>query len=178
VRFRPVTQTRTGFGRGNCTEASIASLLGVEIDQVPDLWTGAPDGSTAEEHQPFANRLHLWQWLKSKHGVQLCGVKLATPERDLGEAWRRASDVIPLDVEAATWARHHLIIGHNPAGVWHQICGARHGRMVWDPNPSRAGVVDCQWVEWLVPLGCVPDNAIHLPSAEWAEPVPPSQEPT
>lgn len=162
----PVTQSRTGFGRGNCTEASIATLLGVRLEDVPDLWSGAADGASAEEHQPLDNRIRLWTWLKSNHGLQLCGVKLAKPVRDIFEAWHCACGILPLPVETAEWARFHIAVGHNPNGVSHQVCAER-GRLVWDPNPSRAGIVNCQWIEWLVPLDIVPDNARHLPSAEW-----------
>lgn len=37
-QFRPVFQTRYGAPAGNCTEACIASILGVPLEDVPDLY--------------------------------------------------------------------------------------------------------------------------------------------
>ena len=94
----PVTQTRTGYGCGNCTEAGIASLLGVALEDLPDIWAGphVPDDAPAEEHQPLANRIRLWEWLKREHSVQLCGVKLLQPRPSLRSAWERACELFPL----------------------------------------------------------------------------------
>jgi hypothetical protein len=170
-RFHFVGQVRTGFGRGQCTEASIASLLGVNLNEVPDLWAGPDAGPTADEQQPFENRVRLWEWLKSEHQVMLLGVKLLQSWTDLTAAYIHACKLFPFNVGREPWARYHLIIGHNPDGVWHQICGKR-GIPVWDPNPSHRGLINVQWFEWLVPLDVVResfDDVSDMPCAEWQE---------
>lgn len=170
--MRPVHQVRTGYGRGQCTEAAIASLLGVPLDAVPDLWAGphVPADAPPEAHQPLHNLIRMWHWLKQTHGVQLCGVALAEP-MPLRDAWERACSVVVWPVETAEWARFHLASGPNPDGVGHYVVCDR-GELAHDPNPSRRGIVACRHVQWLVPLELVPDDARELPSAEWREEAP------
>jgi hypothetical protein len=163
--MKPVDQVRIGFGRGQCTEAAIASLLGVPLDAVPDLWAGPDAGPTAEEQQPIVNLIRMWEWLKTNHGVQLCGVRLATP-MPLYEAWMRARDVLPGVAVLDDWARWNLAVGPNPDGVGHYVV-CRDGTMVHDPNPRRRGIVECTHVQWLVPLGLLDGDVLALPSAEW-----------
>jgi hypothetical protein len=38
--MKPVIQTKTEFGKGNCLAACIASILEIEIDVIPDLKSG------------------------------------------------------------------------------------------------------------------------------------------
>lgn len=166
--MKPVDQIRTGFGRGQCTEASIASLLGVPLDEVPDLWSGAPDSETnVEVHQPQANRMRMWWWLQERHGVMLIAARLPEPTTVL-DAWLRGVTFL---VEDAGFPRealspHHLAVGPNPDGMSHCVV-ALDGVVVHDPNPQRRGIVNARWVEWLVPLRAVPEAARGMPCAEW-----------
>lgn len=164
--MRPVDQIRTGFGRGQCTEASIASLLEVGLEDVPDLWTGAPETETdPEAHQPMANRMRLWWWLQERHGVMLVGGKLPRPTT-IREAWRLAEEFMLHHAGFGWLPEDHLAIGPNPDGVSHQVVCCR-GKLMHDPNPSRRGITGAQWIEWLVPLDRVPESARGMPCAEW-----------
>ena len=157
----PVDQIRTGFGRGQCTEASIASLLGIPLADVPDLWAG-PD---AEEQQPQSNRIRMWEWMKSHHGVMQCAVQFAKPMPIL-EAWEFAMT----DSAIVEWGKatdgYHLADGDNPDGCAHYVV-CRNGAMVHDPNPRRRGIVAAAGLSWLIPLGLVPEDARELPAAVW-----------
>ena len=167
TKLYPVTQVRTGYGKGQCTEAAIASLIGCTLEDVPDLWTGAPDGSTEEEHQPYENRVRLWNWLKREHGVMLCAVRLLE-NTEAQAAYDRALQLF-VEPKDAVWAEYHYLVGPNPDGVNHVIV-ARRGVPVWDPNPSRRGITAVRWVEWLVPLHLLPEDVQTFPAAEWLEP--------
>lgn len=51
----------------------------------------------------------------------------------------------------------HVMFGPNPGGVSHCVVG-RMGTVVWDPNPSRAGLAAVDGLIFLVPLDrCPPD---------------------
>lgn len=166
--MKPVDQIRTGFGRGQCTEASIASMLEVELADVPDLWSGAPDTEADPEvHQPMANRLRLWWWLQERHGVMLVGFRLKTP-LNIAEAWDRASRLMFESADFRRLPNDHFAAGPNPDGVSHLVV-CRRGALVHDPNPLRRGIVEARWIEWLVPLDDVPEAARGMPCAEWTE---------
>lgn len=166
----PVTQVRTGYGRGQCTEASIASLLEVPLEAVPDIWAGphVPLDAPGSEHQPLALTVKMWEWLKREHGVMLCGIKLRERAPTIREAWLRSDGLFPFDWSEAAWSRFHIACGPNPDGVEHCVVCER-GELAWDPNPSRRGIVACQFVQWLVPLDLLPASVLELPSAEWRE---------
>lgn len=58
--FRPVMQTKFGGGLGNCMIACLASMLGVPLEEVPDI---PPTDPT----RPFK----LDAWLKREWGLRL-----------------------------------------------------------------------------------------------------------
>lgn len=135
----PVTQTRIGRPHGNCTEACIASVLEVGIDAVPDLYD--PDHEWGSPDFRKAQFLRLHTWLLEVHGLKYVQI-LAPP--------RRALPVFAELLEDAFFTTHHLLMGYNPDGVGHCTVGLA-GRMVWDPNPLRRGIVDADEVVYLLP---------------------------
>lgn len=166
----PVTQVRTGYGRGQCTEASIASLLEVELEAVPDLWAGplVPLDAPPEVHQPLLLCEALWRWLREVHQVVWCEVRFpaALELSTVPYAHGRAVRVLfGLDApDAEPWTEHHVMFGANPAGISHCVVG-RYGSVVHDPNPSRAGIVACSGLIFLIPLDRCPED---LPlAARW-----------
>ena len=154
--FRPVDQVRVGYGRGQCTEASVASLLGCELADVPDLWAG-PDGpadAPPVAHQPTGRLRALMRWLR---GRGLLWVEVGFTRRAL-----------PLGIDGTLglseavgwpawmqWDEPHLLLGHSPGGVGHATVGL-HGRVHHDPNPSRRGLTNANAVAWLVPAASFP----------------------
>lgn len=168
----PVDQVRTGYGCGQCTEASIASLLGVSLDVVPDLWAGphVPVDAPLEEHQPKERCEALWRWLREVHGVVWCELRFSS----LLSGTRIGADFVTQALrmvfphlrnpEIASWAEHHVMFGPNPSGVEHCVVG-RGGAFVHDPNPSRRGIAACSGLIFLVPLEqCPPELPL---AARW-----------
>lgn len=109
---------------GNCVQAAVASLLHVPLETVPDFADGKP---------------------------------CTTPE-DTGRFWRRFDDY--LAKQGLTTVRlpgnHcpeslHLASGMSPRGVNHMVVRQGDG-IVFDPHPSRAGLLDIQTVRVLAPL--------------------------
>lgn len=152
--MREVTQTRTGFPAGNCTEATIASLLGVDLESVPQLWSGDLDAKDYAEAQPPERMVALLDWMEREHGVRWvewrlhepCGLPIAAvdlPRRDL------------LDM-----SRPHVLVGPNPDGVPHCVVG-QGGDVRWDPNPARRGIVAVTHIGALVPVAVAEAAGIH-----------------
>ena len=147
--MRPVTQVRTGYGRGQCTEAAIASILECRLDEVPELWGGpsVPVDAPPEEQQPQENHERLWAWLQTRGFLFAWGEFSERPVPLLYLRFGEAFDDLP-------WAGFHLMAGPNPDGVQHMVV-ARGGGVAWDPNPSRRGITACSAVGFLLPRNVV-----------------------
>ena len=112
----PVTQTillgDPSGERGNCFAACIASILELPIEQVPNFCN----------HDDW--RLRTNEWL-SLRGLAYLDVNLVGDARD----------------ELVRFWGYHVISGDGPRGVRHAVVGLR-GEIVWDPHPTRAGLLD------------------------------------
>lgn len=153
THLQPVTQTRVGAPQGNCTEAAIASILGVHLTAVPDLYDHVTKPTTFGPWRE-ARFAELHRWLLDEFGLKWCQV--------LGD-WSVAEDVL----EARFGRReirdtHYLMMGRNPDGVGHATVG-RNGTMVWDPNPARRGLIDNDENVFLLPAAYFPAEARHFP---------------
>lgn len=142
--MKEVTQARTGMWKGQCTEASVASILEVPLEDVPDLWAGphVPEDASFDEQRPPERSAALVAWLREKHGRWVCFGKLSP------------AHPLPLNLEnpmfeGLPWDQHHMLGGPNPDGLPHFVVGL-NGAVVWDPNPSRRGIVTCDEVWFLV----------------------------
>lgn len=108
---------------GNCLQAAVASLLDLELDDVPHFavyvdWFAA-----------------MRRWARDRGG-DFTYFAFPVPEQyaDAWEAW-------------SAWGREHgahvLLSGPSPRGpFWHVVVGDVDRRVVWDPHPSRAGLVE------------------------------------
>lgn len=96
---------------GDCWRSSLASLLGLEPEEVPH----------------FA--LYLSWWFETRRWLQGRGLDLAyLPADD-----ERLEDFEP-DVPV-------MVGGGSPRGDFgHCVVGTIGGQLVWDPHPSRAGI--------------------------------------
>ena len=132
VGLTPTTQRVEGYPYGECVRASYATLLDLPIELVPRFDPGAllPGEPQAARERTFVALL----------GATL-GVPLALVESPPVPLAR-----IPADVRAG----YHLISGISPRGFGHRCVGL-HGRVVWDPHPSRAGLSSITSVGFLVP---------------------------
>lgn len=121
--------TQTHLAPGNCWQTAVACLLDVAIDDLPSQVEIEARGGS------YNNALQ--DYLGKHHGLALV--------------------VLRLPVEAYAQLRvvgYHLMIGATERtatnGVHHVVVG-RDGEMVWDPHPSRAGLIGKAEWELIVP---------------------------
>ena len=123
-----IKQRRTGPVKGQCTEATIASLLRIHPKLwehvVPDLYNES--GRTAESERP------LYEWLLAQGYRQ---VRCHFAPRDRINIYNFVVDVdwLPWDFQC------HALMGESPSGVPHMMVGKR-GEQFWDPNPEGLGL--------------------------------------
>ena len=129
--MRELTQTSTGLV-GNCWQTAVACILDIDPDVMPsqmvlDRCERQPDGSVKRVGPGYNNALQAY--LQRHHG--LAYVELHMP------------------VEAYSYlsiSGYHLMTGTTVRsaemdGMRHVVVG-RDGKVVWDPHPSRAGLLD------------------------------------
>jgi hypothetical protein len=107
---------------GNCTQAAVATIFGLELDDVPhfvDLTLGDP--------RPGAWWPVFRSWSEDRFGVSWISLD---PDAVLAIAWQRdARDVLLLGA------------GRSSQGPWgHTVVIDGLLELVWDPNPGGNGV--------------------------------------
>lgn len=116
VGLRGVTQRIEGYPFGECVRASYATIFGLDIRDVPRF---DPGSLRPGENQTKRER----EWL---HMIGLDLIEIPAAE---------AAELPPEELD-----RDHLVSGISPRGLGHR-CVGHGGRVVWDPHPSRAGLV-------------------------------------
>lgn len=129
----PQTQRVVGWPNGECVRASYATLLGIPITSIPRLDPGA--AMMAGEDQGVRER----EWLASI-GFDLMEISTNPHENLSPEVLGCIPSTMP-----------HLISGISPRGYGHRCVGVG-GKLVWDPHPSKVGLVSIYSVGFLVPL--------------------------
>lgn len=163
----PVDQVRVGIPAGQCTEASVASLLNVSLDAVPELW----DEQQTTLERPVRSSVRLYAFVLSQ-GYQWA-------QYDFGDTPVEQFDLDGLQLPPAHLELalgYHLMLGHNPGGAPH-MCVGLAGMVAHDPNPSRAGLARVDSISVLVPLAQVDDQHVHwifrhykrTPAGAWQE---------
>lgn len=114
--MRPIAQTVTEAGKGNCLAACIASILEVPIESIPDLRCGS-DHAALEAFLATHGMSPVWLWC----------TKLASSY----------VGYVPI---------HCILIGGSPrrAGIRHAVVGVPNGygyQIVHDPHPEGGGIV-------------------------------------
>lgn len=106
---------------GNCTQAVFASILGLELDEVPDF-------NTIHQHAEHSGYYydHLERWCREK-GFQLTML--------------RADNV---------FGGYYLADGPSPRGASHFVV-MKSGSIHHDPHPSRAGILMVKHIWILLP---------------------------
>lgn len=142
--MKPVTQTRTGRPHGNGWAAAIASILEVPLEAVD--WSA---GLSAEEIEPNGPDGDAGPRYLQRRAERLddLGVWILEFLVDSLASW--PPGYIPADAYA-------LGYGPNPEGVPHVVVwqgSPTAGRMVWDPNPLRRGIVRLESLGFLVHTG-------------------------
>ena len=104
---------------GNCFATSIACILDRDIAEVPNFIASYPYHHT-----------HLETWLRSQ-GLDLTFLLLP------------AETLLSVYPDKA----YHTIQGPTPRGIGHCVVG-QDGKVVWDPHPSRDGLLESRQDEW------------------------------
>ncbi len=139
--FKPVHQTsfrsEDDGSRGNCFQASLASIMGLPLHGVPEF------------HRQFFKEtwmLDVQNWLDF-YGLQI---------HDISKLINR-TDPEPLDLKIQDY--YYLVSGPSPRGDWHHQCVGYKGEIVHDPYPEGTGLADGVYTyEILVPIKYFPDN--------------------
>lgn len=131
IGYTPTTQRTEGWPTGECVRATYAAILNRPIGSIPRF-----DPASLAEGEEQRDREH--KWLASQ-GLGLVEISTASDEE------------LPPEVLACVPDVEHLISGMSPRGFGHR-CVGRAGRVIWDPHPSRAGLVSVYSIGFLVPL--------------------------
>lgn len=137
VGVRPVTQRTTGWPNGECVRAAYAAILHLPIEDVPRF---DPADLRPGEEQMGRERT----WLAS---LQLPGAPRGFLLREIKVP---PEETLPAEVLDAVPEIEHLMSGLSLRGHYHRVVG-RGGRVIWDPHPSRAGLLTCYALGFLVP---------------------------
>lgn len=123
--------TQTNLDPGNCWQTVIACLLDVEPEELPvqglyDWWV-----KEADEVKQYGPSYHnaLQDYLRTHHDLTYAEIGgVVTPLLQVREpGWHMMTGrTVRSD---ANGGRRHVVV-------------ARYGEVVWDPHPSRAGLLD------------------------------------
>lgn len=134
--MRKIMQTKFGLG-GNCQSATVATLLGIQIDEVPDFW----DGCELEEGISDEDK----ERLEKENGVRfqdnfvsflakfgLTSISLGVDVGDHSEWVNSISKALP-NVPL-------LVNGLSPRRYMHSVIWM-NGELWHDPHPEGGGVI-------------------------------------
>ena len=141
-----IMQTKFGVG-GNCQSATIATLLGIQIDEVPDFWENC---DLTEGCDDFENgRIYNENFNCFIKNFGLTSISLGVSAGDHSE-WinsvSRQMAGIPL-----------LVNGLSPRGFMHSVIWM-DGELYHDPHPEGGGVIPANLTFLMPTFG---DDPIH-----------------
>lgn len=119
--FQTITDHNPAEGRyGNCTQASVASLLNLPLNEVPHFCVELPQGTDGGIEE--SRRINEWLRTRGLALFELCYAadSLAAWEED----WRKRGIRF-----------YHLLSGISPRGFCHCTVGL-NGRVIHDPHPA------------------------------------------
>ncbi|MBC6676242.1 hypothetical protein ABLT35_13610 [Acinetobacter johnsonii] len=138
--MKKVMQTITGLG-GNCEGATIATLLGLNIEDVPSFWEGIDIKTTDTDESGVIYQENLNSFLR-QHGYRMLNLGVTKNPKAQDINW-------VIEVSKAIGAKH-LVAGISPRGHMHSVI-YEHGQLWHDPHPEGGGVIPCQ-ICMLVPI--------------------------
>ena len=138
--MKKVMQTITGLG-GNCEGATIATLLGLNIEDVPSFWEGIDIKTTDTDESGVIYQENLNSFLR-QHGYRMLNLGVTKNPKAQDINW-------VIEVSKAIGAKH-LVAGISPRGHMHSVI-YEHGVLWHDPHPEGGGVIPCQ-ICMLVPI--------------------------
>jgi len=135
--MKPVDQTRFGKPDGNCFIAAMASILEVNLADIPDVYCD-------EDRWPDCAE-RLLEWL-DKHDLDFMYLDIKDFPKDF--YWPKG---------------YHLMGGPGPRGPGHMVVGL-DGVMVHDPHPSREGILSVE--DYTFFIAKQPQRLIRKPVTE------------
>ncbi len=138
--MKKVMQTVTGLG-GNCEAATIATLLGLDINDIPSFWEGI---DVKHPTAPGVGTLYQdnLNYFLRKHGYRMLNLGVTENPTDQDINW-------VIDVSKGIGTKH-LVAGISPRGYMHSVI-YENGQLWHDPHPDGGGVTPCQ-ICLLVPI--------------------------
>ena len=133
--LKRVRQLRSGPCDGQCTEASYASILGVELSEVPDLYTGDPSNPRCAKRWRTLRR-----YISDSHEsvIMTCHFKARTLPLEASSLPRHVEDYLR---GTLSWsAKYHTMMGMTTGGVPHMVVGYR-GHQVWNPSTKPSSML-------------------------------------
>lgn len=123
--MKKVYQTRYGKNEGNCFPAAIASILELELDEVPDFCNIHSEDSYYQE---------FIYWL---HRLGYTAIPIATNKDELANSMHLKGSYL-------------LVTGKNKDGVNHCVV-YRNGEMVHNPNRKCEGITP-EYLDIIYPM--------------------------
>lgn len=132
-------QTKFGIG-GNCEGATLATLLQLDLKDIPDFWDGCDKTKPTCKVEGAKYQENVNNFLK-EHNLKSfsIGFEEATDESNL---W-------VIDISKGAGVKH-LVNGISPRGYMHSVI-YEDGELWHDPHPDGGGVIACQ-VNFLHPV--------------------------
>lgn len=137
--MKKVMQTKTGLG-GNCEGATLATLLGLDISDVPDFHDGCDDKNPSSEENGEIYQTNLNNFL-AKFNLKSVSIGWNSPNED-SSAW--------VENFSSQLGVPHLVAGKSPRGYMHSVI-YKGGKLWHDPHPEGGGVIPCQ-IQFLMPI--------------------------
>ena len=139
TKFSAFTSKGERITYGNCLVACIASVLDVDIHEVPNLYTlygiTRPQPPDAVDTPYWAEVLNVW--MREKHGKEL----------EIMTALAYASRV----TKDANYPRTAIVKGMSHRDKPH-CCIYHLSTLIWDPHPSREGLKETKHVYVITPV--------------------------
>ena len=120
--MKPIMQTDFTFNTGNCGEACLASILEIELSDIPMLH----DPDNVQDGQIYCKNLRNFLSQFGLSYIDLTFIEGHNPKDFFKDCWAIVTGLSPRGTEE--WHRHGV--------VWY------NGEIVHDPHPSGAGLVE------------------------------------
>lgn len=132
--MKPITQTQFGRPDGNCFASCVASILELELSEVPNF--------CAAKVEDWMIAFQDWLAERGLHAIEMTVADQ--------EAWIEAS-------KPRGWC---ILSGPGPRGLAHSVVG-QDGRIAHDPHPSRHGLDKIEQAMFFVALDPVAVRVAH-----------------
>lgn len=144
--MREITQTKVVVRnskdemvvRGNCFAACVASMLDMEIAEVPNVEVFF---DTSWDYRYLMN-----QWLEVRFGLKLEYTDDYNLFHDCDD-WTENTNSERLRLANELY----IASGPSPRGVSH-ACIYQAGKLIWDPHPTREGILSVEFAQKLIKI--------------------------